>query len=410
MNLSQIPRPLLSPVVILLILTNPGVWTSGEPVVLIDENWEDPGTWSDLSTAISWDGQPADGSAFQTPGGILSLNAAGIASVGQRPWESVERTRSFTALDYRFPEPLPHRDVHLVVEIRVRWDSMIYDLRGEWNRINLMLVHDYPEGGLDLTRDAKVFDFSEEWWGRPSYQVRIRGNDAADGTALLMYGGGYAEEGEFEIYYDVDGVTPLWWLPGFSSTAGGGTSNGGPSPGVGDPWPLNGWSGSSTGLASTNWQRFRYVVSPHEQALYVDADDDGLGWVRDGHLPLPEEADAPASAPLYHYFEEHEGIRLYLRGYDNVEMDFLRVWYYPDAAPGTMRISTADGQTRVEFHGEVGQLHDLEHSTDLVNWTVIESGIEGDGFSVSRDVTAISAGPRNFFRVRSVPVPAREGN
>ncbi|MGC9450263.1 MAG: hypothetical protein ACP5I4_02345 [Oceanipulchritudo sp.] len=369
---------------------------------LIDEPFDDLSGWDDLSTAISWTGQPVNGSAWETTGGILSLNEAGIASVGLTPWDSIGKTRSFTALDRQFSEPLTHRDGDLVIEIRVRWASMIYDLRGEWNRINLMLVHEYPAGGLDLTRDVKVYDFTQEWWGRPSYQVRIRGNDRAlgdgeDGTALLMYGGGYSPEGEFEIYSDSLG--PLWWLPGFSSTAGGDASNGGPSPGVGDPWPCNGWVRSSKGLASLQWQRFRYVVAPDHQALYVDADDDGMGWVRDGYMPLPEEAEAPGTAPLYRYFESHEGLRVYFRGYEDVEMDYLQAWFTP-VTGRQLRLIREGNAWRLRFPTRTGEVYVIEHSSDLQTWLDLTPPIEGDGFEAVYDLGSLQSSPASFYRLR----------
>jgi hypothetical protein len=386
------------------------IWINGSPgssLIILDEPFDDLQSWADLSTATSWAGQPADGSAWRTDEGVLSLNEAGIASVGLRPWDSIEKSRSFTAIDHRFEEPISHRDGHLVIEFRVRWETIIRELRGEWNRINIMLVHDYPEDGIDLAPDEKAFDFTGEWWGRPSYQLRVRGSDAADGTALLMYGGGNHPEGEFEIYYDSDGLAPLWWLPGFSSTAGGANSEGGPSPGVGNPWPYNGWVRSTTGLASLEWQRFRYVVSPHSQTLYIDPDDDGQNWIRDGYFPLPEESEAPATAPVYQYFNYHEGIRVYFRGYENAYLDYLRAWYYPEASVGTVRIEQSEDRFHVRFHTEVGRLHGLEQSTDLINWRPVVEGIEGDGFEMSIDVTEeLDGGPR-FFRVLTASSPTR---
>lgn len=375
------------------------------PQILIEEEFTDLTAWDDLSTAISWAGQPVHGSAWMTAEGILSLNAAGIASVGLRPWDSVWKTRSFTAIDQQFPEIIEHRETHLVVEFRVRWESLIDDLRGEWNRINIMLVNDYPEGGLDLSRDGKVFDFTDAWWGRPNYQVRIRGNANMDGTALLMYGGGYDPEGEFEIYHDSSG-NPLWWLPGFSTTAGGDASQGGPSPGVGTPWPENGWTRSSRGLASLDWQRFRYLVSPHESALYIDTDDDGAGWVRDGHLPLPEEADAPETAPLYRYFEHIEGLRIYFRGYENAYMDYVRVWSWPEAVTGSLSLDEVDGRMVLTFHSAVGKLYRLQTSTNLQQWETLPDVREGDGFHQMVDVTDLMQPGGTFFRVVSEEGPA----
>jgi len=374
------------------------------PQIIIDEGFADLTAWDDLSTAISWSGQPPDGSAWTTDGDMLHLNAAGIASVGLTPWDSINKTRSFTAIDRQFSDRIVHRETHLVVEFRVRWESLIPDLRGEWNRINMMLVHDYPEGGLDLTRDGKVFDFTDAWWGRPNYQVRIRGNANQDGTALLMYGGGYDPEGEFEIYHDTSG-NPLWWLPGFSSTAGGENSEGGPSPGVGSPWPYNGWSRSSRGLASLDWQRFRYVVSPNGSALYIDANDDGAGWVRDGFLPHPEEADAPASAPLYRYFEHIEGLRIYFRGYENAFMDYVRVWSWPEAVTGSVSLDEAGGRMHLTFHAAVGEHYQMQTSTTLQQWDTLPTVWEGDGFYHSVDVTDLMTEGASFFRMISSDAP-----
>lgn len=373
---------------------------------LIDEAFDDLLDWDDLSTAISWAGQPADGSAWDTSAGVLRLNAAGVASVGIRPWESIDHSRSFTCIDRRFAEPLAHREGILVIELRARWEILNYTpYRGEWNRINLMLVHDYPEGGIDLTRNLRVFDFSREWWGRPSYQVRLRSTDASDATSLLMYGGGYSRDGEFEIFSE--NLERLWWLPGFSSAAGGETSPGGASPGVGDPWPLNGWAESSTGLASTQWQRFRYVVAPDHQALFIDPDDDGAGWIRDGFMPLPEEADAPASAPLYRYFETFEGLRVYFRGFDDsARIDSLKAWFAP-LGPPTPVLYPENGSWWLRFPTQPGKLYAVERSPDLHSWTPLPGSIEGDGQPAVLEVELSDPSGKSFFRVTKEDGPIR---
>lgn len=216
---------------------------------------------------------------------------------------------------------------------------------------------------------------------------------------MLLYGGGLSLDGEFEIPYDEDGTTPLWWLPGFSSSAGGSDSQGGPSPGVGTPWPFNGWTRSSSGLASTQWQRFPYVVSPAGLALYIDPNDERLNWIQDGYFPLPEVADAPLTAPLYNYFEDHEGLRLYFRGYQNVEMDCMRVLHFLQGDVDSIRLDVTEFGTVVHFFSEVGQPYDLEHSIDLIEWNPAFENVEGRDALESLDVTSVLSGPRNFFRV-----------
>jgi hypothetical protein len=162
-----------------------------------------------------------------------------------------------------------------------------------------------------------VTDLSADWWGRPAYQVRLRSKVSADGKPIFLYGGGLDPEGEYERSGDGE------WLAGFSSAPGG------TSPGVGAPYPDNGWKLGDFSPVSTGYQRYRFIVKPNLQELWVNVADDGVTWVKVGDMPIPFEADAPPGAPLYRYFEQLEGLRIYFRSpgtganASNVYLDYL---------------------------------------------------------------------------------------
>ena len=270
--------------------------------VILDESFEDLDNWKDLSTAVTWDGSPPNGSVFQITNGVLNLNDE---SRTVPMWNNPGGIRSYSSIDYQFPSPVSHRTNTITIEFRLRWASL--SQTGENGRIAFMLLHDYPEAGLDLTPEARVMDFSQHWWARPAYQVRIRsGTNPSDAAPYFMYGGGTDIDGEFET-----GGDPPFWLAGFVSGPGGVTPGTNPT----HNFPNSGWYMGTSAPASTTFKRYRYVVLPDAQQLWVNHEDDGENWVLDMEMPLPFEEDAPTDPepPLYRYFEQLEGLRIYFR-------------------------------------------------------------------------------------------------
>ncbi|MCC5847754.1 MAG: hypothetical protein JJU29_06620 [Verrucomicrobia bacterium] len=285
---------------------------------LLYDDFANLDNWLDLSRAVSWTSTPSAETVFQTtPDGdadhVLNLNDASRSVPG---WGS-DGIRTFSSLDYVFPEAIPHRTTELTIEFRARWDHLNST---EGNRIGFTLVHDYPAGGMDLTQDEKFNDFSQAWWGRPAYQLRIRsGSRTVPGSfPILMYGGGNDIEGEFEF-------DDVHWMPGFSSAPGG------TAPGTGAPYPDNGWVTGIFSPASITYKRYRYIIKPNAQELWVNEADDGEVWTLVAQMPLPLEEDAPSSAPYYRYFEHFEGLRIYFRSAgggsnaSNVYLDYVRI-------------------------------------------------------------------------------------
>jgi hypothetical protein len=275
-----------------------------QTTVLLDDDFSNGlASWADLSTAVTWNGSPPNGSVFQINNGALNLNDE---ARGTPMWNNPGGIRSFSAIDFRFPSPVRRPGSTITVEFRIRWASL--SSTGENSRVAFMLLHDYPEGGLDLTPEARVMDFSREWWARPAYQVRIRGGfNPPDAASYFMYGGGRDIDGEFET-----AGNPAFWLPGFVSGAGGVVPGTNPN----QNYPLNGWWMGTTAPASTTFKRYRYVILDESQQLWINHNDDGQTWVLDMEMPLPFEENAPTdpAPPLYRYFDQIEGLRIYFRG------------------------------------------------------------------------------------------------
>lgn len=312
--------------------------SAATPTTLIYDDFGSISQWADLSTAVSWGGHVGPTSAFEiTPGGSTgSVVSLKTEALGNNRWDV--GLRAFSALDYRFDTPLWHEDYILTIDFRAKWAQEETWPWGEGNRLVVFVTHDYPENGLDLTFEgelgSKVSDFSDHHWARPAYNLRIRGtsinnNNVWPRTSLMMYGGGDEIEGEFEVYTGPNGEQ--WWLPGFSPAPGGG------SPGLA---PAKGWVESiDGGLAKTDFHNYRYVITPDEQRLYFDANDDGL--FDESELQAVQNLRSDPTNPFFNYFEHLEGIRLFWTGRnygtvnygqtlpmsmnDDVELDWIHV-------------------------------------------------------------------------------------
>lgn len=342
---------------------------SGTTTVLLDDPMDDLGAWTDLSRAVSWTGAPLSGTAFETVSGVLQMNAE---SLGASMW-GAGGIRSFSAIDFPFPRSVNHATNTVTVEFRMRWETITST--GESNRVAFMLLHDYPASGVDTTTDLLAGDFSEQWFARPAYQVRIRGGfNPPDAAPYLMYGGGLDAEGEFET--QKDGDDPLYWLPGFVS-APGGTS---PGTSTSDNYPVNGWLMGDTAPASTTYKQYRYVVEPHAQSLWVDDDDDGAGFVKVLEMPLPLEENAPTdpAPPLYNTFEQLQALRIYFRSpgagggsSDQVYLDSVKITVdgdYSLESPGTITLNNENGDY-FETTEPDSSLTEYRFSKTLKNYT-----------------------------------------
>jgi hypothetical protein len=373
--------------------------------VVFQDDFNNLGQWQDLSTAITWSGS-AGGSAFQSVAGVASLRSSG-GDVGG--YTTVASLKTFASLDHRFAAPVNRRFQSVTVEARLKWQTVAGN--AEANRFNISFVHDYPAGGLDLTPDLRVADFTRHWWGRPAYQIRIRGsNTAADGSkSILQYGGGSDIEGAWEIY------NSQWWLPGFNAAPGGG------SPGN---VAAKGWVFSNSGLASTAWQTFAYTVGPSVQTIAVGGTTRGTQTIgtSDGN-------------PYFNTFDSLDGLRLYWRGASadsNVEIDWLTVtvrgvvpqpvaslvhvngadylavtYRQPSGGNGAVGIDySADGFTyTVELNEELGALWQSGTAATVVPVGTPVNHPDGSQTVTVRLATPVSSASRQFARVKVTTNP-----
>jgi hypothetical protein len=310
--------------------------TAGCSKTVVNEPFDNLDDWDDLSLAVIWGSHTGAVSAFKVVDGVVSLKREGPDStVGFTGYDKPGTLRTFTVLDRRFPEPIKHAENVVTIDFRARWEKLDkFPQWGEKGRFVIFLTYDYPRGGLDLTSEKRVSDFSRPWWARPAYQLRIRSSDDVMGETLLMYGGGKTDLGEFEI------VKP-WWLPGFVAATNGVQPAGPKLP----DYPANNWTKTPRGIASTQWRNYRYVVKPDAQEVWVDENDDGQFQIEElkASMPLPRTC----AAPLYRYFETFEGIRLYWRGSNGpgpdgdpgqVYLDFITVTVSKSSlGPGVVR-------------------------------------------------------------------------
>jgi hypothetical protein len=377
--------------------------------VVLQDDFNDLSQWQDLSSAVTWSGS-GNGSVFQSIAGVASLKSPG-GDVGA--YTTAASLKTFAALDYRFPVPINRRFQSVTVEARLKWQTVSGN--AEANRFNISFVHDYPANGLDLTPDSRVADFTHHWWGRPAYQIRIRGsNSAADGSkSILQYGGGLDLEGEWEPYR-VGGI-PQWWLPGFNAAPGGG------SPGN---VAAKGWVFSNSGLASTAWQTFSYTVGPSVQTIAVGGTTRGTQTIgtSDGN-------------PYFNTFDSLDGLRLYWRGANadsNVEIDWLTVtvrgvvpqpvaslvnvngtdylavtYRQPSGGSGAVGLDySADGFTyTVESNDDLGALWQSGTVAPVFPVGTPEDHPDGSQTVTVRLATPVSSVFRQFARVKVIANP-----
>jgi hypothetical protein len=302
--------------------------SAGAQITLIDEDFSDISEWDDLTTAVSWAHSPDSG--ILQSGGTVTLTSDARDHAG---YSSTDDLKTFTALDYQFSSPVDRTtgDKTITVDFSAMWESGTPG--GEGSRIVVTLTHDYPSGGLDMTTDERVDDFTYNGgaaWARPAYNYRNRPDQGGSEDAMMMFGGGHDADGEFEKYGSD------WWLAGFSSGPDGHS----PQP------DTFGVAGAGEGIYSqSDYIDYRWELTPTHQNFYYDSNDDG-DFDDTGELLGSQDITGDASNPGYYQspndgqwyrsdFPTIEGIRVYWRGSDSdcqAIFDSLSVSYVPEPA------------------------------------------------------------------------------
>lgn len=313
---------------------------------ILTDNFDDLSNWTDMSKAIGWGNVTTPDSAFTTANDI-DTGQAGIVRFNRTIPRSFvgygsDDLNMYQCLDIQFDSPVDHTRSILVIEFRARWEKPdVGGQDGEGNRFIVSVNHDYPDGGILLLGEqfdgdqdvaqSRVNDPSDAWYARPAYQIRIRGGtEGSQAEPILMYGGGLELEGEYEFGGN------NFWLPGFVASVSWAYLNGSPNAvGIVPPgmeygnsaggiqsngvYPWTTYDIIDGGIASANWQRFLYIIYPDRQEVWRNKfdSDDVADYVLEMVMPLPEQDELEPNAPLYRYFPELEGVRLFWRVADD---------------------------------------------------------------------------------------------
>jgi hypothetical protein len=337
----------------------------GGSTILFEEFDTDLSQWKDLSTIPLWDhdndGSRTNQSAFEiTKDRIFRTGIIGQldSAINDNRFDDPNGLRTFTALDYQFPQSIAHRDVEMVFDILCQLAET--SVSGENGRFLVALNHDYPASGIDLTPEgqagSKISDISnpeDAWFARPAYHLRLRASPTA--PSFLQYGGGNSIEGEYEIGSN-------WWLPTFISGAGG------VPPGLGEDFPSNSWVKTPGGITNT-WRTYRWVMRPDRQELWVDSNGDGFfdDDELQASMPLPDSSPAP----FYKYYENFEGLRLMWTS-GQVFIERLKLISYDSVSPladaGPDRTIIARTLSDIDVVFDASSSSDPDNSIVLYQW------------------------------------------
>lgn len=328
------------PVFILNVLIVFQVYASDS--IVIFDIFQEQQKFYDLSELVIWGDNNEYVSCFQT-GTIADDNGLSFSSVFVSLEGSTYSTyypeingnptlRTMSCFDYSFDQ-IDRSDKIVTIEFDTFWSQ--YDGGyGEQGRVVVALVDDYPEGGPQVG-DIDNLE-PEAPFGRPKYNLRLRNSQPVDPShgeyvhrspSFMLYGGGLDEEGEFE-----KSVEWGYWMPGFSSEAGGGPP-GQPSasdfPETGTKKSDQPWMWNSV----SEWHRYTWVIEPELMSLYMrpSASDEGEN-VLVSQMAIPKDdlgedymidymnevhlTDISSLPPLYNWFPSFEAIRVYFRGFE----------------------------------------------------------------------------------------------
>jgi len=334
----------LFPAVLFFLFVNAAYSNQADSVFIFDD-FQDFSKINDLSKLVIWGENVEPETCFQL-GAVnddngLSFQAIKV-SADATPFatyvpevNAMPSLRTMTCFDYEFDE-INRSNKIITIEFDAMWNR--YDGGyGEQGRIVVTLVGDYPQGG-PAVGDIENLEL-EAPFGRPIYNLRLRNSQPVETShaeyvhrspSFLLYGGGLDAEGEFEKSTEWG-----YWMPGFSSEAGGGPP-GQPSasdyPATGTkksdkPWPWN---------TINQWHHFTWVLEPELISLYmrssseekaddilvsqmaVPRDDMGVDYIVD-KLNEVHNTNVTSAPIFYKWFESFNAIRIYYRGYnDNI--------------------------------------------------------------------------------------------
>lgn len=298
----------------------------------------------DLSTKLLWADQTEPATAFLVDTIVSDRNGLRFPAIGLKPlaianagFTRPNGLKTSIAVDYPFPIPVDRQLDTIQISFNLLWDTLMNN--GESARVVTSLLHSYPEGGPRL---GDIDSLNKEHpFARPAYNMRIMSKNQVSNNnlnAVMLYGGGHSRLGEVEKYRQGNNQ---WWLPGFSTEAGGFT------PGSLAPYP-NGGAAQMRNIpiaSMSHWRRFTWTIYPNRLTSAVGnanaPRENDLQFFNMFIPPVDTLNQAPALTALnsfygtnltrlpnlYYWFPKIEAFRFFWNGGFNVWLSDLSIRY-----------------------------------------------------------------------------------
>jgi len=394
-----------------LIVSAIGVQAQNDSLILMD-NFTTIENFTDLTKKLIW-----SDSGDTTSGFILKQTEDSQGMVQNclsLTEEAIEKTgynhgtiKASQAIDYVIPEKLDRLNSTYKIEFDALWEELNNNGWGESGRIVVTLLHDYPD---EIPFDA-IYNLEEEApFGRPAYNLRIRNhNKTGDyySGAFMLYGGGHDINGEVEIYNNE------YWLPGFSSEAGGTT------PGLSEPYPLSPTMKNENfvTVGYPNWKHYTWLIKPERLEFYVresyqDESENELVFLMQipkstkSENKIIEEINAAHQSTindlpvLYNWFRWIEAIRIYFRGAEQAHLANFKLSKVLDTPLAFNKKEHQSAQPLVypnpcvsSFIIENKSARKMSFALYNSNGTMMKNGIISDGLTIRNvNVESLSEG------------------
>lgn len=344
--------------------------------ILIEDNYSTTNKFIDLSKLLYWNDKNTIQSAFKLDYKeddysfgykCLTVTDSCKNKTGYKPGS----IRTASAFDYRFPQAISRDSNTITIEFDAIWEEFNDASWGESGRMVVSLVNNYPATGLKFGEIDSINKIAP--FGRPMYNVRIR-NHSKTGAhysgGLMLYGGGHDVDGEFEKYKENDQY--LYWLPGFSSEAGGGPPGQNPS---GD-FPYSGTQvNEDLCLASiSEWKHYKWKIMPERLEFYTRNSEDTTNEQLIFFMQIPKyNPDNPDDSmaviasmndahqtsitqlpELYKWYDNTQAIRIFFRAAERCFFANLKVSQtYPYQKPPIVSIEKSEIKNTIIYPNPV---------------------------------------------------------
>lgn len=383
-----------------LIVSAIGVQAQTDSLILMD-NFTTTENFTDLTKKLIWSDSGDTTSGFilnqaEDANGMiqnsLSLTQEAIQKTGYKPGT----IKASQAIDYILPEKLDRMNSTYKIEFDALWDELNNSGWGESGRIVVTLLHDYPD---EIPFNA-IYNFEEEApFGRPAYNLRIRNhNKTGDyySGSFMLYGGGHDVNGEIEIYNNE------YWLPGFSSEAGGTT------PGLSAPYPLSPTMKNENfvTVGYPNWKHYTWLIKPERLEFYVretyqnESENELVFFMQiprstKSENKIIEEINTAHQSTLselpvlYNWFQWIEAIRIYFRGAEQAHLANFKLSKVLDTPLAFNKNEHQNSRPLVypnpcttSFNIENKSARQMSFALYNSNGTVMKKGIIPDGLTI----------------------------